>query len=100
MDLSVRLQELFLIMGKISGKKDIRFETFAVKSDWSFISCLKQMCLLMSALVQKILEQVRKKQKKGQEWHLRMLDFQRNLIKVRHLNFPEDKKEEWQLPEF
>ena len=54
----------------------------------------------MSALVQKILEQVRKKQKKGQEWHLRMLDFQRNLIKVRHLNFPEDKKEEWQLPEF
>ena len=75
-------------------------ETFAVKSDWSFsirnISCLKQMCLLMSALVQKILEQVRKKQKKGQEWHLRMLDFQRNLIKVRHLNFPEDKKEEWQ----
>ena len=91
-------------MGKISGKKDIRFETFAVKSDWSFsirsISCLKQMCLLMSALVQKILEQVRKKQKKGQEWHLRMLDFQRNLIKVRHLNFPEDKKEEWQLPEF
>ena len=89
-------------MGKISGKKDIRFETFAVKSDWSFsirnIS-LKQMCLLMSALVQNL----GASQEEAEE---------RARMALAHVGFPEKsyksspfglsggQKEEWQLPEF